>query len=202
MKFPQVVKIELTDGMADQYIRLSKAKADILIIEKLCDILESIKHPEDENFIDHYKWTTFCIWESIYINYHKLFSDAMKPENGEKVNKFKINADEFFKDAPENLTDLHKKILSIRHHFFVHGGTELYEEYHLIAEIQVNQNGTRTQLNVEGIKEPTIEDADIPTLRELIDWLLSKLEPKIEKCNQKLADVLHRAVEKTYEGKS
>ena len=202
MRFPQLVKIELTDGVADQYIRLSKAKAEVLIIEKLFDILESIKHPEDENFIDHYKWTTFCIWESIYINYHKLFSDAMKPENGEKINKFKINADEFLKDAPKSLIDLHEKIFSVRHHFFVHGGTELYEEYHLIAEIQVNQNGTRTQLNVEGIKEPTIEDADIPTFRELIDWLLNKLELKLEKCNRKLADVLHRVVEKTFEGKS
>jgi hypothetical protein len=196
MKFPHQVKIELTDGLADQYIRLSKTKGEILIIEKLCDILESIKHPDDEKFIDHFKWTTFCIWESIYINYHKLFADAMKAEDGQKVNKFKINAGEFFKTAPKNLKDLHEKILSIRHHYFVHGGTELYETYNLVADIQISQNGTRIQLNVEGLKEPAIDDADIPLLRELTKFLLETLENKLSKCNEKLGDFLHLNVEK------
>jgi hypothetical protein len=98
IKFPLNVKFELTDGMADEYIQLSKTKGEILIIEKRCNILESIKHPNDEKFIDYFKWTTFCIWESIYINYHKFFSDGMKAEEGQKVNKFKINADEFLEN--------------------------------------------------------------------------------------------------------
>ena len=196
MKFPQNFKIELNDGVADQYIRFSKTKAEILIIEKLCDVLENIKQPEDAQFIDYFKWTTFCIWESIYINYHKLFSDSMKAEKGQKVNKFKINSDEFLKNAPQKLIDLHNKIHSIRHHFFVHGGTEIYEKYNLIADIQVNENGTRIQLNIEGTKEPTIEDSDIPTLRELITYLLTQLEVKLSKCNEKLSDFLHLSVEK------
>lgn len=191
----QNIKIELTDKIAEQYIRLSKTKSELIIIEKLCDLMNSLKEPEDKQELENFFWTRFCIWESIFINYHKLFSEPMKAENGQKVNKYQMHADDFFKTSPKHLLAFHEKILSIRHHLFVHGGTEIYEKSKLFADITIDVDSTLIQLYVEVNKNGDIENTDVEIVRELILFLYTQIEQKLQKCNEKITDALHQKIE-------
>jgi hypothetical protein len=183
------------DKVADQYIRYHKTKGERITIDGLADLITNIRPPEDDKFIDNYKWTVMCIWQSICVNYNKLYSKPLDAKDGIKVNKFQIEEGKFLKDAPEKLKALHEKLSLLRHDYFVHGGTDRYEEYHLYADAVIYpQQGSIIQINVEGTKEPNLDDADIPVLKELIAHLLKKLEEKIAKTRDRITQVLQKVI--------
>lgn len=198
IELPYYEKCEIHSEIGKQYLRYNASKAEIILIQKLLKTLDEIIVKEVKCNNDENNWIKYCIWQSIYISYHKLFSEPISKSENLKVSKHNMDDKFYLKGVSYQLKEMHDKIISIRNHYFVHGGTDLYENHHLFSDTTITQHGFYSQLNVDVTKHPELDDSEISIVHNLLSHLLVKIELQLKKCNGKILDNLFESYNKKF----
>lgn len=112
--------------------------------------------------------------------YGKCFSDASKCKYP------KLESNDIFKNEKVFLKT-HCYLINLRHQFIAHRGyTE--SEVGLAFIVTPKTGDVNSQVIFRGFKRTTFSDDKIDEIKKLLDFLLTKLSPKVQKSGQKIND--------------
>lgn len=114
---------------------------------------------------------------SIISSYGKCFTDASKTKSP------KLEENEVFKENPEYLRT-HNKIMELRHKFIAHRGDTESEVVAAFILIPKKDNSV-VNIKFKRLKQISFSNTEHIEIRNLIDFLINKLDPKIEKAAEK-----------------
>ena len=114
--------------------------------------------------------------------YGKCFTDATSSKSP------KLEPNEIFKGEPKFQT-IHDKLLNLRHNFIAHRGEsegEVKAAFMLIPKVD---NGG-VEIKYKGLKQISFSKQELSEIEDLIDFILKKLQPKIDKSARKVKEGL------------
>ena len=143
------------------------------------DLMLSLKYIEHLRTIPSDAVIRSALYYTLISNYGKCFTDAKKSKSP------KLEPLEIFKNS-ENLLKIHEFMMGLRHEFIAHRGETDSEVGIAFMVFPVRRPDENAQIRFKQLKDISLKENKIMEIEKLLNFILSILEQKIEKCSNKI----------------